>query len=116
MKSYQEYATTARSGRPFSNGTEWDLFQFNVCMGQGNPDRRCVHDDSIDDDGGCPLIMVSLQDKWPREWVGARFGPTRCTEKFTAAEQRRADRLDRESADAARLQAEHYPMFPEASG
>lgn len=112
MKTYDEYERTARDGRPFSNSTEWEVFQFDVCMGQGHTKRRCVNDDSADDGDGCPLILLFLDERWPAEWVGARYGPTRCTEKTTAAEQRRADRQQRAEAQTAA----QYPMFPESSG
>lgn len=113
MKHYDEYEKTSRPGRPFSNSTEWEIWQWNVCLGRGVSERECVNDsdEAIDAHGGCPLILLSLDDKTPGEW---RFGQTpRCTEKTTAAEQRRAEKTARDAAEKAALDAAHYPMFPE---
>lgn len=116
MRSYEEYEKTARDGAAFSNGTEWEIWSFNVCMGGTNPERRCVNDDFADDGEGCPLILLSMVGKTPAEWVGAH-GRYRCTEKTTPAEARRAERLAREAAEREALESEHYPMFesPEAT-
>lgn len=108
MKPYEEYEKTARTGSPFSNGSGWQIWQFNVCLGQEDPARRCVNDN---DD--CPLILLSLDDKTPREWT---FGATpRCTEKTTAVEARRTAKQERDAADKAATAADHYPMFPEVT-
>jgi hypothetical protein len=111
MKSFTEYEKTSRPGRPFSSSTEWEMFQFNACLGQGDPARRCVNDD--DNVGGCPLIVLMLNDKAPAEWGSGR--PRHCTEKTTEVEARRAAKREQEAAEKARLEASHYPMFPEVS-
>ena len=110
MRSYEEIEKDARPGRAFSNSTDWEIWQYNVCLGCGSDDRRCVNDDSIDDDGGCPLILVSLNDMTPAEWVGphARY---RCTAKTTVAEAKRATRESAKAAEKVALETEHYPMF-----
>jgi hypothetical protein len=107
MKSYEEYEKSARPGPAFSNGTQWETWQYSVCMGGGNDRRACVND--ADDD--CPLIMLGvLDEKTPAEWrTGAQPG---CSEKTTAEEQRRAQRAAQEAADRAALEAQHYgPLF-----
>lgn len=112
MKDYSEYEHTSKSGRPFSNSTDWEIWSHNVCQGAGNPDRHCVNDD--EDAGGCPLILLAMVDRTPAEWIGPR-GRYRCTEKTTAAEIRRAAKQARAAADKAALEAEHYPLLPEVS-
>lgn len=103
MRTWDEIEKAARPGRPFSNGTEWEIWQFNTCMGGGNDSRRCVRDDNDD----CPLIAVSLTDVTPTEWEGPR-GRYRCTEKTTPAQSRAEAAAD----DRAAIEARHYgPLF-----
>lgn len=57
--------------RPFSNGTEGDMWTWNVCgFGEG-----CIHDstygqadDEMPAEVHCPLITLSLFGTWPHEW------------------------------------------------
>ncbi|WP_280471166.1 hypothetical protein [Nocardia cyriacigeorgica] len=102
MRTHDEIEKAARPGRPFSNGTEWETWQYNVCMGGGTDSRRCVLDDNDD----CPLIAVSLNEVTPVEWEGLR-GRYRCTEKTTPAQARAADA----AAERAAIEAQHYPLF-----
>lgn len=58
-----------RDERPFSNGTEGELWLANIC-GAGD---GCIHDSDHgqgdpDDETWCPLITLSLYGVWPREW------------------------------------------------
>lgn len=107
MKSYDEYEKLARPGRAFSNSTQWETWQYSVCLGGGNEARACVNDA----DDGCPLITLAvLGEKMPAQWrTGARPG---CSEKVTAAEQRRAEREAQEATERAAIEAQHYgPLF-----
>lgn len=106
MRSHGQIEADARPGRAFSNGTEFEIWQFNVCMGGGHNLRRCINDDSIDEDGGCPLIALSLADLIPAEWTGPH-GRYRCTAKITAAQQHAVDAAELRR----RVDESHYPMF-----
>lgn len=109
VKSYEEYEATARDERAFSNSTEWEIWNFNVCCGGGRDERACVNDAAAETDpaNGCPLITLSMIGKRPVEWVGGH-GRYTCTEKTLPADARRAER---EAAQAA-VEAQHYgPLF-----
>lgn len=110
MKPYKEYEKTAKDEPPFSNGTEWEIWSYNVCMGGTNHERRCVNDDGADEGNGCPLILLSMIGKTPAEWTGPRAW-YRCTEKVLPADARRAERAAKEAADREALEAQHYSMF-----
>lgn len=113
MKPYDDYTKTAVEGAPFLNGTEWECWQFSVCLGGGVDSKRCVNDDSIDDDGGCPLIRIGVCDqRTPLEWTDANGRVLyRCTEKTTPA-QARAEADEQQRVDLAAM---HYPLLPEVS-
>ncbi|MFE3060570.1 hypothetical protein [Nocardia sp. NPDC059239] len=109
MKSFEEYEAAAREGSPFSNSTEWEIWQFNACMGAGNDSRRCVNDDNDD----CPLVMLAVQGCTPAEWTGPR-GRYQCSEKTTPAQARAAAAQARRQAGAElqrQIDESHYPMF-----
>lgn len=109
MKSIEEYEKAARTGRPFSNSTEWEIWQFNACMGGGNDSRRCVNDDNDD----CPLITLAVSGCTPAEWTGPH-GRYQCGEKTTLAQVRTAAAEARRQAEAERqrrIDESHYPMF-----
>ncbi|WP_405137473.1 hypothetical protein [Nocardia sp. NBC_01388] len=116
MKPYEEYEKTATDGRAFSCGTDWEVWQYAVCLGNGRMDRRCVNDDGIDDGNGCPLILLSLNDKTPVEWLGSR-GKSKgevvmsCRAKTTPADVRRSEREAETAAAREALDSAHYPMF-----
>jgi hypothetical protein len=114
MKSYEEYEQTAKDGRPFSCGTDWEVWQYAVCLGNGRDDRRCLNDDGIDEGEGCPLILLSLNDRTPVEWLSPRGHVIKsCRAKTTAADARRAEWYAAADARREALAAAHYPMFPE---
>ncbi|MGW3545867.1 hypothetical protein ACWDNI_35740 [Nocardia niigatensis] len=106
MKSYDEYAATARPGRPFSNSTEWETFNWNVCQARGKQARACVNDPDPEVDGGCPLVLLSMVDMTPAEWTG-KPGRYRCSAHTTAAQARAAE----DEALAQKIADSHYPMF-----
>lgn len=65
LPTFEEAEATAREGSPFSNSDEGYGWMANWC-------DRCVHDKPArnDDPGnGCPLVMVALLGKTPREWL-----------------------------------------------
>lgn len=73
MRTEDEIRADAAPRRPFSNGTEWDIFADRQCY-------VCVHDDA-ETDKFCPIITVSMvgndgQPAWPKEWTSRfiRFG------------------------------------------
>ncbi|WP_280246002.1 hypothetical protein [Nocardia abscessus] len=106
MKPDSEYEKGARPGRPFSNTTEWEIWNFNECEGGGNDARRCVNDDGED----CPLILIALTERTPAEWTGTH-GRYSCSEKVTPAQKRAADREAQRAAEAAEraaIEAQHY--------
>lgn len=72
LPTYDAALATARPGSPFSNGTESECWFDNWC-------HRCVHDRAIrtGKGSGCPLILVSYEEKTPVEWMrqeGFRLG------------------------------------------
>ena len=64
MRSEQEIRRDAAGERPFSNGTEWDIWADRWCY-------RCQHDDGSADKC-CPIITVALLEGWPKEWTRER--------------------------------------------
>lgn len=86
-----------RAVRPFSNGTEWEIWSAKVCgAGEG-----CIHDSTygqptehpLDTEANCPLITLALMETWPHEWKvrtvtyagGSYETPGECSE-FTETE------------------------------
>lgn len=55
--------------RPFSNGTEGEMWLWNVCGAGGG----CIHDSdhgsAPEAETWCPLITLSLSGVWPHEWA-----------------------------------------------
>jgi hypothetical protein len=66
MKSFDEYEQTATKRPPFSNGTSWDIWNYNVCGGGGDSSLACVNDRNRD----CVLITVGFCGMTPAEWTG----------------------------------------------
>ncbi|GAB4582602.1 hypothetical protein [Nocardia sp. IFM 10818] len=109
MKSLEEHETAAHDVPPFSNGTEWEIWQYGMCMGGGTQARRCVNDDNDD----CPLIALAVTGRTPAEWTGPH-GRYQCGEKTTPAQARTAAAQARREADTElqrRIDESHYPMF-----
>lgn len=75
MKSFDEYEQTASGNPPFSNGTEWELWESNVCRGGGDPKLVCANDRNQD----CVLITIGFCGMTPAEWTGPR-GRYDCSE------------------------------------
>jgi hypothetical protein len=80
VRTYDEIAASARDERPFSNGTEWEIWAANWCWACHNPvevawrryqegKRKTAPKDFP---GGCPLIGCALNGKTPTEWLDQR--------------------------------------------
>lgn len=72
MRTEDEIRADAVDERPFSNGTEYDMFAGRFCY-------RCVNDDGMADPPlHCPIITVALsagsggRTAWPKEWTRER--------------------------------------------
>jgi hypothetical protein len=48
--------------RPFSNGTEYEIWASSHCY-------ECVNEDFGSTDSYCPILSVALLDGWPKEWT-----------------------------------------------
>jgi hypothetical protein len=73
---------------PFSNGTSFDIWAYNVC-GAGT---GCVHDSDhgnpdVGPDKWCPLITLALMHVWPKEWPEENGSPSGCNEYEEAARE-----------------------------
>jgi hypothetical protein len=109
VKAFEEYERTTRDEQPFSNSTEWEIWNYNTCCGGGDPERACVNDAEAEADpgSGCPLITLAVLGKRPAEWVGSR-GRYTCTERTLPVDVRRAER----EAERAAVEAAHVgPLF-----
>lgn len=77
MRTYDEIMSTARDEAPFSNGTEGFGWMENWCWRCHNPAelawRRYEEGKRkmppTEFPGGCPLMLVALQQKTPTEWI-----------------------------------------------
>lgn len=75
----------ARDERAFSNGTDWEIWQYNNC-------ETCHHDAAYqagETNQGCPLIVVALLGKTPREWIPGE--DKYCGDRFTCVMYRHED-------------------------
>lgn len=69
MRTEDEIRADAADERPFSNGTEWDMWADRWC-------HECVHDDA-NREVYCPIITVAMignagEPMWPKEWTRER--------------------------------------------
>ncbi len=64
MRTYEQILDTAPERRPFSNGTEFDMWADRHCY-------RCVNDDDATE-RYCPILSVALTGHWPAEWSRTR--------------------------------------------
>lgn len=75
LRTEDEIRADAAPRRPFSNGTEWEIFAARQCY-------ECVNnDENAEPPVYCPIITVALvgndgQPSWPKEWTSKfiRFG------------------------------------------
>lgn len=79
----------ARNERPFSNSTDREIWTYNWC------ENDCVHDAEYQagrSNEGCPLALVSMLDRTPREWIP---GPDEyCGDKYMCVMYRHIDEDD----------------------
>lgn len=78
MRTEDQIRADAADRRPFSNGSEWEIWADTHCY-------ECVHDDA-EREIYCPILNVSMLGKagdgsrsaWPTEWGShfVRFGDT----------------------------------------
>jgi hypothetical protein len=61
MRSRDQISADAEEKRPFSNGTEFDVWADDHCY-------ACVND-SPEVEVYCPILTVALQGHWPVEWT-----------------------------------------------
>jgi hypothetical protein len=63
LPSYDDAYEHSLDKPAFSNGTQWEIWSYNNC-------HRCSNDGiGIDEDEPqCPLILVALMGRTPREW------------------------------------------------
>jgi hypothetical protein len=107
MRTYDQAMADALDETPFSNHTMWEIWADRWCY-------ECVNDspELVDQGKGCPLIMVALMRKTPREWTAATeqdriYGSYHCSE----FEQRNDGGGDGESGPQPRP-----PAFEEMPG
>ena len=89
MRNYAEAYAAALDERPFSNGTEWEIWAANWCWRPCcTPVEKAWQEYERDErpledwfDGGCPLILVSMMGRTPSEWLPQEgFGDYHCIE------------------------------------
>lgn len=101
MRSYEEAFADARDERPFSNGTAGHGWMENWCWRCHNPaelawrryEEGARKTPPKDFPGGCPLIMVALNERTPVEWLdqwGGK-GPYPLGDRFHCIEFRGPD-------------------------
>lgn len=73
MRPYEQAFEAARDRPAFSTGTEGETWVANWC-------ERCVHDLGE----GCPLVLVSLMQRTPMEWLD---GPRDEQGRYSMADQ-----------------------------
>ena len=90
MRSEAEIQSSAREGKAFSNGTEWEIWSARWC-------DRCRNNDE-ETEKWCPIITVALvSDKTPREWTprlveweaGGKSGSYEVVDTCTEFDERR---------------------------
>lgn len=92
MRSYDEIAADAADERPFSNGTEFEIWADSP-KGCWN----CVNDDD-ETEKYCPILSVAItRGVWPKEWtrekrrwqIGDKTGEIEGVGECTEFEERR---------------------------
>lgn len=80
MDDFNTAYANARDEHAFSNSTDWEIWSYNNC------ENDCFHDAPYqrgETNVGCPLILVAMLDRTPREWIP---GPDQhCGDKYTCA-------------------------------
>jgi hypothetical protein len=76
MRDYDAILADATDRSPFSNGTSGELWMGKWCY-------RCKRDAAFlagDSDQGCPLLLVALMQKTPKEWTETGLQNYHCSE------------------------------------
>jgi len=68
MRTADQIQADATPQRPFSNGTEYDIWADRWCY-------ECTRDNP-DTDTFCPILSVALLGNWPKEWTRAQHNWT----------------------------------------
>ena len=76
MRSYDEISADAQDGSPFSNGTMGYGWMGRWCY-QCKVDGPFQRDEA---DEGCPIILVALMGKTPKEWTDQGLQDYHCSE------------------------------------
>jgi hypothetical protein len=101
VRTYAEIDADAKDSPAFSNATEADIFQHNVCRG-----CSWYEDVEPEQPWDCPILDVTLMGKWPIELVGA-VHVRECTARETGPERRAREKRElREYIDGL-----HEPLF-----
>jgi hypothetical protein len=103
VRPYAELDRSARDKMPFSNSTEGEAWLGKWC-------ERCANDQTED---GCPLVLIALCGKTPREWEDTTIpgGPLpRLGDRYRCTEFRKARRPKQEPPGEIPGQ---LPLFPE---
>lgn len=86
MRTAPQIENDARGGSPFSNSTEFEIWQDGNCA-------TCVHDKPAREGrewDGCPLLSVVYGDLTPAEWLESEHYPNPAS-KYTCVEYRHED-------------------------
>lgn len=76
MRDYDSIVDDAAQRSPFSNGTSGEIWMSNWCYQckVDGPFQRGVTDQ------GCPLLLVALMQKTPKEWTETGLQDYHCSE------------------------------------
>lgn len=76
MRDYDAIYDDAKPGSPFSNGTSGEMWMSNWCY-------RCKVDAPFnrgETDQGCPLLLVAMVGRTPKEWTETGLQDYHCSE------------------------------------
>lgn len=76
MRDYDAIFDDARPGSPFSNGTSGEIWMESWCY-------RCKVDAPFnrgETNEGCPLLLVALMERTPKEWTETGLQDYHCSE------------------------------------
>jgi len=76
VRSYEEIEADARPGTAFSNGTSFEIWSAGWC-------ERCKWDAAFQSgttDQGCPLLLIAIMGKTPKEWTETGLQDYDCSE------------------------------------
>lgn len=88
MDDFDIAYANARDERAFSNGTDWEIWSYNWC------ENNCVHDAAYqrgETNEGCPLALVAMCGRTPREWLPGDPKDMTCGSQYTCVYYRHED-------------------------